>query len=316
MSEIMLSTPENLQPILVSNTPISGGAMLRNAREAEGLHIAALAVLLKVPVKKLEALETDQFDLLPDTVFVRALAASVCRALKIDSTQILERLPHTAVPHLKTDESGINKSFRAHGHGSGMSFRNQLSKPLVLAVLALLTGVVVMISLPLTQRRIENVLPPQINAASVISHRASSETVVMSTENSTSSVAVALTPVPSLTASSSDAQVAIKTLTATSSASVPDAALNASLTNVSGSGITTGIIVFTARGTSWVEVVDANGVIQLRKTMINGEVVGATGAIPLAVVVGRANTIEVQVHGKTLDIASLAKDNVARFEVR
>ena len=36
---------------------ISAGKMLQTARVAQGLHIAALAVSLKVPVKKLEALE-------------------------------------------------------------------------------------------------------------------------------------------------------------------------------------------------------------------------------------------------------------------
>ncbi|UUZ68449.1 helix-turn-helix domain-containing protein [Polaromonas sp. P2-4] len=53
----------------------SAGTLLRDAREAAGLHIATLAVSLKVPVKKLEALEQDRFDLLPDLVFARWLPA-------------------------------------------------------------------------------------------------------------------------------------------------------------------------------------------------------------------------------------------------
>ena len=60
---------------------VTAGSLLRTAREREGLHIAALAVSMKVPVKKLEALEADRLDLLPDAVFVRALAASVCRLI-------------------------------------------------------------------------------------------------------------------------------------------------------------------------------------------------------------------------------------------
>ena len=71
----------------------SAGQLLREAREAQGLHVAALAVALKVPVKKLEALEADRLEELPDAVFVRALASSVCRALKIDPAPILEKLP-------------------------------------------------------------------------------------------------------------------------------------------------------------------------------------------------------------------------------
>ena len=60
-----------------SNPQVSAGALLRQAREAAGLHVAALAVSLKVPVKKLEALESDRLDLLPDAVFARALASSM-----------------------------------------------------------------------------------------------------------------------------------------------------------------------------------------------------------------------------------------------
>ncbi|NJM43298.1 MAG: helix-turn-helix domain-containing protein [Brachymonas sp.] len=71
----------------------SAGQMLREAREAHGLHVAALAVSMKVPVKKLEALEADRLEDLPDAVFVRALASSVCRALKIDAAPILAKLP-------------------------------------------------------------------------------------------------------------------------------------------------------------------------------------------------------------------------------
>ena len=68
---------------LASRQP-SAGTLLRQAREAAGMHIGALSVSLKVPVKKLEALEADRLDLLPDAVFARALAASVCRTLKAD----------------------------------------------------------------------------------------------------------------------------------------------------------------------------------------------------------------------------------------
>ena len=55
------------------------GALMRRAREALGLRIEVLAASLKVSVAKLEALEAGQLESLSDRVFVRALAASVCR---------------------------------------------------------------------------------------------------------------------------------------------------------------------------------------------------------------------------------------------
>src|SRR6187402_2552453 len=104
----------------------TAGTLLRQAREAAGMHIAALAVSLKVPVKKLEALEADRFDLLPDAVFVRALASSVCRTLKVDPSPILEKLPQTAAPRLAHDTSGINAPFRAPSDGPGPSLWDQV----------------------------------------------------------------------------------------------------------------------------------------------------------------------------------------------
>ena len=52
----------------------SAGRLLREAREKQGLHIAALAAAIKVSPKKLELLESDRFDELPDATFTRALA--------------------------------------------------------------------------------------------------------------------------------------------------------------------------------------------------------------------------------------------------
>lgn len=131
---------------------VSAGTLLRQAREAAGLHAAALAGALKVPVNKLEALEADRYDLLPDLTFARALALSVCRTLKIDPQPVLERLPHTRGPRLVTDDQGINAPFRAAGDGPAPVWREQLSRPVVLAVVALLLAALVLIFLPVARR--------------------------------------------------------------------------------------------------------------------------------------------------------------------
>jgi cytoskeleton protein RodZ len=73
--------------------PTSPGALIKAAREKSGIHLAILAVNLKVSVKQLEALESDQFDKLPEPVFARALAAKVCRLLHIDASPVLALMP-------------------------------------------------------------------------------------------------------------------------------------------------------------------------------------------------------------------------------
>ena len=127
---------------------LTAGMLLRRAREAAGLHVAALAVSLKVPVRKLEALEADRFDLLPDLVFARALASSVCRTLRVDSQPILERLPLKSVPRLVQDRDGINAPFRAPSDAAPPSWLDQMSRPVVLAVFALLLGALVLVFPP------------------------------------------------------------------------------------------------------------------------------------------------------------------------
>jgi cytoskeleton protein RodZ len=120
-----------LAPPVPPSAPVTAGSLLREAREAAGLHIAALAVSMKVPVSKLEALEADRFDLLPDAVFARALASGVCRALKMDSRQVLDKLPALAKPTLKENERGIDAPFRSPSDGPGPGLLDSLSWPVV-----------------------------------------------------------------------------------------------------------------------------------------------------------------------------------------
>jgi cytoskeleton protein RodZ len=76
------------------------------------------------------------------------------------------------------------------------------------------------------------------------------------------------------------------------------------------------LVVFKARGATWVEVIDATASVKLRKTLANGDVVSASGVAPLSIVVGRADVVEVHWRNKPVDLMPVARDNVARFEVK
>src|SRR4029453_16141215 len=118
----------------MSEDGLTAGMLLRRAGEATGLHVAALAVSLKVPVRKLEALEEDRYDLLTDAVFVRALASSICRTLKIDPQPVLDRLPQTTAPRQDRDVDSINATFRAPNDSAPPTWLHQLTRPVFLAV--------------------------------------------------------------------------------------------------------------------------------------------------------------------------------------
>ncbi len=310
----------------------SAGTLLREAREAAGLHIAALAVSLKVPVRKLEALEADRLDLLPDAVFVRALASSVCRTLKMDPAPVLERLPQTAAPRLVRDSGGINTPFRAPSDGRNPSWFDQLSKPVFLAVFALLLGALVLIFLP-SARQDDAAAPgkPEVTSAAVPASP-------VAAPEAAPAVAVVPAPVPAPTPAPAPASLPVPppaaqptAVISPGSAATPAKTVSPTFsvavstpTVISPTAVvtpavplpTTGIVVFKTQGESWVEVTDAKGVIAVRKTLAPGEVVGASGALPLAVVIGRANATRVEVRGRPFDLNAVAKDNVARFEVK
>ena len=76
------------------------------------------------------------------------------------------------------------------------------------------------------------------------------------------------------------------------------------------------VIAFRARSTAWVEVVDARQIVVLRRTLAPGETATAAGTLPLAVVVGRVDATDVTVRGQSFDLQGVARDNVARFEVK
>ena len=129
-------------------TGASVGALLRKAREDQGLQIAMLALQLKVPVNRLEALEADQYEVFPDTVLVRALAGSVSRALKVDAEMVLAALPPSLAPVIKSDQTGLNTVFNVAHHSLGRTLQSVLGKPLGIAILLLLLGIFAIVFFP------------------------------------------------------------------------------------------------------------------------------------------------------------------------
>ena len=102
----------------------SAGALLRAARESQGLHIAALAAAIKVAPRKLDALENDRWSELPDATFARALAQTVCRTLKIESKPVLDLMPRSETAALESVSGHLNAPFRDRPGRGGVNGGN------------------------------------------------------------------------------------------------------------------------------------------------------------------------------------------------
>ena len=317
-----------------TGTVVSAGALLREARERVGMHIGALAVGLKVPVKKIEALEADRLDLLPDAVFARALASSIARTLKTDPAPILAALPQSQAP-------GLDVGHSVSGIGAGTATLSVLGtvltilkKPAVLIGGVLVVGALALVFVPapetfpsdpaspLPSSITPGVVQSGLDAAATLSKVASNESLVAAQGLLSPSAAS-----PRGTETGAGKTVSAQAVqSAASPAASPALPGNGRVTDaamVLGSGVevqakpgNTGLILLNASGVTWVEVTDAEGIVQLRKTLAAGENASAGGVLPLKVVVGRVNATKVQVRGKPFDIAPFGKDNVARFEVR
>lgn len=316
MSELLVASSAADTP--GQGMSVTAGALLRDAREAAGLHIAALAVALKVPVAKLEALEADNFSALPDMVFVRALASSVCRTLKIDPQAVLALLPQGEGPRLSAGDVGLNAPVKGFaGRSSAAPFKGAGSRSFVWAVGLLLIGAALMMFLPrgldadlsalLKQPETTTKIPmPTGNVAQEISVAVGAEQRVPSAAPAAAAgVGVELPAGESIKpAGIASHPIVLPSVEASAPSSAPAA------------DAPSGVLAFKARSESWIQVRDAAGALVLQRNLAPNELVSVSGVLPLAVVIGRADATEVFVRGKPYDIGPVSRENVARFEVK
>jgi len=281
----------------------SAGTLLREARQAQGMHIAALAASIKVAQRKLESLEADRFDELPDATFTRALAQTVCRALKIDPAPVLALLPAPAGHRLEHVGEGLNQPFRERPGRHEPSDWSVLASPAVWGPLLLLVaaGVVYL-------------MPTGWLASLQSTPAASAPAAPLPVEPSASAPAVVLMPAAPTpdAASPSLAEVTPQPAAASGAATASDAAPSAP----AAAAPVTGALQLRAKSPSWIEVQDARSKVLMARVMQPGEIVALDGEAPLRLKVGNAGGTDVIFRGQPVDLTPSTRDNVARLELK
>ncbi|MBZ8140556.1 XRE family transcriptional regulator [Rubrivivax gelatinosus] len=277
----------------------SAGALLRAAREKQGLHIAALAASIKVPVAKLEALEADQYSLLPDAAFTRALAHAVCRALKTDPQPVLARLPLTDTSSLDHVVGNLNAPFRERSGPDLPSVNLGAVRPMAWAGGVLLVAAAVVYFLPgeVWQPR-PAAEEPALAVAPAASEAAASEPAAVAE-------ATPAAPVPTAPASAVAAQPLVET--------VHDAPAIEQAASV---GAPATLVQLRAEEPSWVEVFDGKGQVLFSRLLQAGETVGVDGQTPIRLKIGNAPATRLSFRGKPVDLAPLTRNAVARVELQ
>lgn len=329
--------------------PSSAGAALRRAREARGLHIAALAATLKVPQSKLEALEADRYHELPDATFARALARSMCRVLKIEAAPVLAMLPSSgAEASLDRVTPGLNQPFRERSVSQEpMLSAELLKRPAVLGVGVLLVAAVAVYAIPSSW--IEQVTarfrsapgastttatpgpgsaigtapvatdsPPTNIEAPVVSASEAAPQSTASVPTLPPQTSGAATPItaPAATPSPAPATTQAAATTPPAASTAASAAAGAGQPIQAGTPAPgTSPLKVRASAESWVEVVDAKGQVLLSRLLRPGDLVDVHGVAPLRLRVGNVSGTELVFRGQPVDLAARARDNVARLEL-
>lgn len=278
----------------------TAGAWLRNARQQRGLHIAALAVMLKVPQAKLEALEADRFDELLDATFARALATAMCRALKVDPAPVLALLPRTGQEfHVRPS---LNQPFRERGGPVDGASLALLKRPVVWGLALLLLAAAAIYWIPagwLPERDPTASAPAASGAVAAASGPVVEFIAAPSVPEPASSVASAVASVPSEPVASAPLQVRDVAPPPTVVASAP-------------AGLA---LRLTASADSWVEVVDAKGQTLVSRVLRTGEQQEFSGAAPYKLRIGNVSGTRIEWRGAAVNLADRSKDNVARLEL-
>ncbi len=282
----------------MSTAPRSAGALLRAAREKQGLHIAALAAAIKVSPRKLEALEADRIDELPDATFTRALAQTVCRQLKIDARPVLELLPPAAQVELATRPGGLSAPFRERPSRDEPSGTAVAMRPLLWAASALVVAAAALYLVP------PGLLSTNRAAPTVVAQPASPAVAVAQPASAAASAPL------DVALAASEPAVAASAPMGETVFSAPAAAANEA------AAAPAGLVQLRSSEASWVEARDARGQLLLYRTVLPGESIGLDGALPIRMTIGNASSMQLGFRGQPVDLTPRTRDNVARIELQ
>lgn len=300
----------------------AAGALLRQAREAQGLQLAGLAAAIKVSPAKLEALEAGRLGELPDLTFARALAQTVCRALKTDAAPVLARMPGATPSRLERVDEGLNTPMPERGHGLALAAWAAggdwapWQRPVPWLAGLLLVAAAAFVLVP---RRAADpgaaqpVLPAGDGASGVLTAASAAAAALLPASDVAEPSAVS----PAVTSSLPPAaQVAAPGPTPAASANALPNAPGAAVAAASSPLATTDGLSLRAVQNTWVQVSDGSGRVLASRVVTAGETLAFDGPLPLKLRIGNVIGTELVFKGQPVDLSPYRRDNVATLTLR
>ncbi len=300
------------------------GGALCTARENQGLSIQEIATRLRLSSKQIEAIEADNFAILPEPTIVRGFIRNYAKQLKINSEPLLDAysvIVPSAEPHeliVKPTANMKMTSSEKHktgsyawaglavllGLGIWLFYENYVAKPNPITPTASVKAVEPLPepALPAAERTGESQttelsLPPATTSqspATIATNQAPAATAKVNSTTPTNSVQK--TPVPT------------PTLALAPNIIPPPAAPSATQPNRAN-------LQFSASQETWVNVVDANGKQVYSRTIFAGSRESIDVTPPVSVTVGNAGATSLSLNGKPVDLAPHSRNNVAHIKL-
>jgi cytoskeleton protein RodZ len=299
-------------PVPPRTDAAQAGALLRAARQQQGLHIAALAAAIKVTPAKLEALEAGRLESLPDATFARALAKTVCRQLKTDPAPVLALLPGAPPGSLERVDAGLNTPFRERSSRDDSAPWLPWRHPVLWIVALLLAAAAAFVLVPTQPDPLSPTLrgdaaPQPVMPPSGAGGPSADAAAAPTGEAPAAAVGTA--------AASAVVPVALADASAVAASAVPSAAAAAA-----SAAVGAGVAVSTAEATlvlravqaTWVQAVDGSGQTLMARLVPAGETVALSPVLPVRLRIGNVKGTELVFRGQPVDLGA-SRDNVANL---
>ncbi len=308
-----MDLPEGDAVEVPGNVP--GWIMLQQARIAAGVEIEPLAAVLKVSVRKLQALEAGELNNPSEMTFTRALAASVCRQLRIEPGPVLNAWPGqstdaTAVPKTLSNDGTPNAATALPGSAQPTGSRSWLG-----VLVVLLIGVGVWMAYQQMQHASER-RQARATAQPTVTEPERAETAAPAVVEVPAAPVTEIAPAAGGTVEAAPVTPSAVNATQPEEPAKPGPIVNNQSAPLTPAAIGNHILVLHALEASWIEVTDVSGARVFTRLMSAGDHVAIDeGGRPLSVLIGNAAGVRVYSRSKALDLTDKARLNVARFDV-
>lgn len=310
-----------------NNNGLSLGEQLRQRREARGLSLGEVAERLKLSVRQLEAIERNDFALLPGSTFVRGFVRNYARYLEMDVDALMALLDAKYPPASSDVPNLADASHAEEGEAAVEETRSRWPMFLVLALLG--GGAAWWFGIANTPRHgglAEEPMPgpglsessaPQAQPASVPLAQAPAPVAPAqpaSASTVTAPAAVASAPAAAPAVKPGKAQAASAPAATPASTPTPVRAAEASAP-AAPSRRSVSLSLSVKADEAWVSVTDADGKKLVFATLTPGTPTVVQGRPPFKVVLGNAGQVELAYDGQAYNFNDKIKGSTAKFSL-